>query len=788
MYGSIFLHSVRNGISITLGYNAVTFSLGIIAGSTLRWHRICILLVLLSSMTVTRADKRKSALHPFATSQTMPSGQVHQVYEDREGVIWLATFRGLVRYAEGSLRIFRSNLYTPEQLPCNNVICVCEDMRQRLWIGTENGLCLLDKRTGRIVQIPLPNKKYLRVNELLVTRNGNVFAGMIRGLMHYDETTNQMVETGLDDINIQSLAEMPNGDILIGTWGKGLYKYSIKEGMEQIPLPDIIASKTILDLHYDKNNRLWIGTLNEGLCQLSTNKEKNWEVAVQYASNDILSNCVYCIAEGNGQIYSATRKGLFVDGNTKMLPEEEVLGVCIDRNGCVWAATKGAGVYTTSTTNGNIADVETQSFQTLTDHDGNRWEAQNYGIKYQSASSSQSIILLPSLRPYRLSLTNTGRVLIPMHDAGLYIAYRGKIENHYSRKGGDSFIPHDLVHHAIEDSKGNLWVATRLGLGFRHRNGNGYVLSTKPNAPKFLSEEMYFLAEDNEGIIWAATGNGIIRCDSIYHHYSVENRNFPIGIPTTFYQDKAMRRWVGTDGMGLCIYNSSKDCFISVHEQLQLPGDIVTEVKEDSDGTLLINTGTEVIRLSPQELTNMRRIPQSKGFKYWQWLLIAVTVILGSTTAWKIYKRQRHLHSPQPAPPKKQPASAEQKIGPDYRPTNTTTVDTPHQQFIDKAADVVRKHLSDYDFGVPQLANELSVSRTTLHRRMKEATGQSTTTFIRNIRLQTACQIILSSPAIRVSDLAYQVGFNDPKYFSRCFKDTYGVQPGDYITENNVAK
>ena len=741
-------------------------------------------------MAVAWAGKQQSALHPFVTSQTMPSCQVRQVYEDREGVIWLATFRGLVRYAEGSLRVFRSNLYTPELLPSNNVICVCEDMRQRLWIGTENGLSLLDKRTGRIVQIPLPNKQYLRVNELLVTRNGNIFAGMIRGLMHYDETTNQMVEIGLNNVNIQSLAEMPNGDILIGTWGKGLYKYSIKQGIEQLPLPKAITSKTILDLHYDKNNRLWIGTLSEGLCQISTDKDKKWKIAVQYASNNILSNCVYSIAEGNGHLYTATRKGLFIDGNTDMLPGEEVLGVYIDRSGDVWAATKGAGVYTTSTANGNLADAESQSFQTLTDHDGNRWEAHNYGVKYHSASSSQSVMLLPALRPYRLSLSNTGRVFIPIHDAGLYVAYRGKIEKHYSRKGGDNFIPHDLVHHAIDDSKGNLWVATRLGLGIRHSDGHGYALSAQPNAPEFLSEEMYFLAEDNEGTIWAATSDGIIRCDSTIRRYSVEDRNFPIGTPTAFCQDKTGRRWVGTDGMGLCMYNSSKDCFISVHEQLQLPGDVVTEVTEDSDGALLVNTGTEVIRLSPQELADMRRIPQSERFKYWLWLLITLAVILGAATAWGIYKRQRNQKPS--ATPKKQPTNTEQQALSEQPASqeypSITTAGNPHQQFIDKATDAVKKHLSDYDFDVPQLANELSVSRTTLHRRMKEATGQTTTAFIRSIRLQTACQILLSSPGIRVSDLAYQVGFNDPKYFSRCFKDAYGVLPGDYTTENYVAK
>ena len=55
----------------------------------------------------------------------MPTNQVRQVYEDREGIMWFATFRGLAKHADGRLRIYRTNLFTPDLLPCNNVICVC---------------------------------------------------------------------------------------------------------------------------------------------------------------------------------------------------------------------------------------------------------------------------------------------------------------------------------------------------------------------------------------------------------------------------------------------------------------------------------------------------------------------------------------------------------------------------------------------------------------------------------------------------------------------------------------
>ena len=65
---------------------------------------------------------------------------------------------------------------------------------------------------------------------------------------------------------------------------------------------------------------------------------------------------------------------------------------------------------------------------------------------------------------------------------------------------------------------------------------------------------------------------------------------------------------------------------------------------------------------------------------------------------------------------------------------------------------------------------------------MKSLTGLNTSAFIRNIRLKAACQIMEEkSGSIRVSELAYVVGFNDPKYFSSCFKKEFGMLPTEYM-------
>jgi AraC-like DNA-binding protein len=89
--------------------------------------------------------------------------------------------------------------------------------------------------------------------------------------------------------------------------------------------------------------------------------------------------------------------------------------------------------------------------------------------------------------------------------------------------------------------------------------------------------------------------------------------------------------------------------------------------------------------------------------------------------------------------------------------------------------------MTDSAFGVSEFVEAMSTSKTTLYTRLKELTGMNLSGFIQSIRLKAACQIMQEQPGIRISDLAYAVGFNDPKYFSRCFKNNYGMQPKEYL-------
>ena len=114
------------------------------------------------------------------------------------------------------------------------------------------------------------------------------------------------------------------------------------------------------------------------------------------------------------------------------------------------------------------------------------------------------------------------------------------------------------------------------------------------------------------------------------------------------------------------------------------------------------------------------------------------------------------------------------KIGP-----NVVEANSAEQQFLEKAIQVVEDNMDNEGFSVEDFAKNLLLSRTQLHRKLKNITGQSASEFIRNLRLQRAAQL-LKGEVDNVTQIAFMVGFNSQSYFSKCFRKKYGCTPSDY--------
>lgn len=104
-------------------------------------------------------------------------------------------------------------------------------------------------------------------------------------------------------------------------------------------------------------------------------------------------------------------------------------------------------------------------------------------------------------------------------------------------------------------------------------------------------------------------------------------------------------------------------------------------------------------------------------------------------------------------------------------------------QFMDRVIAIIGENISNGSFGVDEMSDRLSMSRRNLLRKIKSNTGLSVTEFIKNIRLKKAAEL-LKTGEFNISEVAYQTGFNDPKYFSKCFRQEFNMAPSDFSKEH----
>jgi len=106
--------------------------------------------------------------------------------------------------------------------------------------------------------------------------------------------------------------------------------------------------------------------------------------------------------------------------------------------------------------------------------------------------------------------------------------------------------------------------------------------------------------------------------------------------------------------------------------------------------------------------------------------------------------------------------------------------ENPETKFLQKVIKLVNEEISNATFGASDLASKLHLSESQVYKKLKAITDKSTAVFIRSIRLQKAKELLQTTNKT-ISEIAYEVGFNDPSWFSRAFKEEFGFAPSDFL-------
>ena len=126
-----------------------------------------------------------------------------------------------------------------------------------------------------------------------------------------------------------------------------------------------------------------------------------------------------------------------------------------------------------------------------------------------------------------------------------------------------------------------------------------------------------------------------------------------------------------------------------------------------------------------------------------------------------------------------EPTEPEQHVEtPEAEETSDQIESTASSRFLARFKEVVEARMSDSEVSVEDLAADMNLSRVQLYRKIKAITDSSPVELLRTARLKRAYQLLVTTDK-NISEVAYDVGFTAPSYFTKCFKDEFGISPSD---------
>lgn len=591
----------------------------------------------------------------LSAPHSLPTNEVQKVYQDRDGFIWFATRNGLCQYNGYETTLYKSNLYSPDLLTTNSITCLVDDNNNNLWIGTSEGLNVMDKRTGEIKKYKAPSISNNVVSALCVTRDNTLWVGTDNGLCRYVPEKDTFVVCGdefgdgrLRYVTIKSLLEDSDGDLWIGTWAQGLFRYSPSTD-KVVVYPKINEQYSSHVIYEDSNKDIWVGSWGYGLFKLRNPKDME---NVSYQSflhengddSSLSDNIVYDIAEdiNTHTLWVGTRSGLSIlrlDESSSFInyksgksdyriPSDEVNSIMRDSQKNMWIGAIGGGVWMADTRQPAFAlhtlnfgdeDIPVTSVRTLfADSDQNLWiGVGTYGLArreyvtgelkmYSHIPEFSGVKDLPSLFAV-VQRKKSGDIWFGMYNGGIYVYRKGEKVKHLTTKNS-AFLTSDCVSALYEDYEGNCWIGTRGGIGVRLSDGTDYRFETMNFNDSLSAGWIYVrdIVQDMDNSVWLATSNfgvihitGDVRQPSTlkYENYSFHNRKLITNTVLCMHIDRFGRLWAGTEEGGLYLYNRSTGQFEEKTRTYSIPGDVIVSIEEDKSGNLWLGTVSGLVKL-----------------------------------------------------------------------------------------------------------------------------------------------------------------------------------------------
>lgn len=757
------------------------------------------------------------------------------------GDLWIATNNGLYRYGQwksgnarngGNLSALRMRRYSMPEISHNFTTCLANLGNETLLIGSLGGVQVYNARydsfellSTRHSLVTMPSDF---INCLMVQKSqiwiGTETGGIVKmnvKILNINNFTSSASEGSLSGNPVNSIYAENNGTLWVGTVDGGLNRRQAGQSsfVHYTTGNSQLTHNTVSTLSPDNMNTLWIGTWGGGICWVNMRKPETIKPLIVDTEHQQLMAYIGALSYDpiNIGLWIGSNEGIYYyDYATKRIYEPFV--GCRNIRGCIGSIVEKSGRLWVGCLDG-VVEINLK----VHDKEYRKFEFTHHRFKLDNPNSR----IVEKISCF--CIDNEGSLWLGSNEYGLYkrtIDDEGKtIFKAYTQQDG---LANNSVKGIVEDRKHRLWITTINGLSCL--NPKLGVFTNYGTSDGLLSNQFYWnsAVKATDGTIYLGTDKGLSELHGVNNGVAYQGKlrftkvtidNLPI-----FAGSEYLSKDISI-AEKLCMHESDKSLEIEFstlnyrneggetysyrmkgfeNEWRKLPagahsvrytnlpsGNYTFEVRHETD----ISNGDG--NIASIEISVSPYFWKSPAFVF---MVIMVMLILCIYLYKKKVEAVRKSEAESLMKPIEEalqkyetPAKIRERIESilnnqrRYDESSTISAEESNEDkkeppFMDKLIAVVEKNYKNSEFGVTELGEEMGMNRSAISKHIAMETGQSTSQFLKSYRLSIAHRLLTSESNTRnVTEIAYAVGFNDPKYFARCFAAEYGVSPSSLL-------
>lgn len=566
---------------------------------TLPFRKIFFILLLLAFVfaSVKKSSAQRFPFYNVNIENGLIQSQARDLAQDKMGHLWVATLGGLSRYDGTSF----TNYTVRDGLVSNSLNAVAVDQQGKIWIGSDKGISKFDGKT--FLHYQLQSSENPNGNQVTKIKIGDSnFVWCLSGNKLFSIHANKTQQLIPPENSTNITAFLPEKKTI---WlaKRGVVYAFTNNKWDSILLvnKDLPFKPFITDIFRDSRNRLFITTGN-GLYQIDSGKASVVKIKKEFLDK---IPAIFSITESNdkciwlGLVNGAlkiTDSTLFYFNKKNGLTNNSITSFLKDKEGNVWMATDGQGIFRFSGAQFTMLDETTG---------------------------------LPSVQVMSIAADKFGRIFLGTYDAGLYTFENGKVTSIPTPIKGKPAI------YSLKFRKGILWIGT-AGAGLWKYDGKNFFQFTTQNT-NLPSNSISSLYLDNHERLWIGGLGGVSYLDGNHFHFinikaaaiqdfisigddsillATDNglKLFHDSVVTPFITHKSPdsaslqcltkngnNLWIGTSNNGLIYYNLQSEKSFVLNKNNGLASDFIYNLTTDNEGNIWAGTGFGIHKITLQK-------------------------------------------------------------------------------------------------------------------------------------------------------------------------------------------